>query len=341
MRATIIGGGIGGLALALALLRNGWEVEVRERSADLPSGGTGLGMWPEAMAALDSLGVGDAVRKQSVHCAGGALLRADGTIIAGLGAERSAHLVARNTLLRTLYAALPPEAVRWNSPYSPEQGFPGGDLLVGADGIHSSVRSAVLPGVGPRKLGTTAFRGVIAGRVGTVSETWTRGGLFGITPAGGNGINWFAALRSELVPAGDHLDSAGFLRRFFDGAHPAVRAVVDTLTPDRIDRRTLLDVQLTGSYVSGRTVLIGDAAHAMAPNLGRGACETLLDAVALADALAGSQDLDSGLRQFDRVRRPVGRRMVRLARVLNRAATAKHLLPVRNGLVSAAARFGA
>ncbi|MBD7996205.1 FAD-dependent monooxygenase [Arthrobacter sp. Sa2CUA1] len=338
MRATIIGGGIGGLAAALALLRNGWDVEVRERSADLPSGGTALGMWPEAMAALDALGVGDAVRHQSVHCAGAALLRADGSVIARLGAERSAHLVTRNMLLRTLYAALPPDVVRWNMPYSAGQAAPGGELLIAADGINSTVRSTVFPGVAPRKLGTTAFRGVIDGRVGTVTETWTRGGLFGITPAGDNGINWFAALRSELVPAGAQ-DSAGFLRRYFDGAHPAVRAVVDSLRPDGIDRRTLLDVQLRGSYVSGQTVLIGDAAHAMAPNLGRGACETLLDAVALADALAGSPGVDSGLRHFDRTRRPVGRRMVRLARMLNRAATAKHLLPARNGLVAAAARF--
>ncbi|HWM17195.1 MAG TPA: FAD-dependent oxidoreductase, partial [Microbacterium sp.] len=106
--ALIIGAGIAGLTAGHALLQAGWSVEIRERSARPPTTGTALGMWPEAMRALDSIGFGDRIRARSIHQAGGAILRADGRMITRLTPNLSAHLVTRPVLLETLAGALPP-----------------------------------------------------------------------------------------------------------------------------------------------------------------------------------------------------------------------------------------
>ncbi len=91
--------------------------------------------------------------------------------------------------------------------------------------------------------------------------------------------------------------------------------------------------------MSGRTALLGDAAHGMAPNLGRGACEALLDATAVVDALTAAPDVPGALRRYDAARRRRVTRTVRVARLANGVSTARHLLPVRNAVVSAAARL--
>ncbi|MBO3102552.1 FAD-dependent monooxygenase [Cellulomonas fengjieae] len=317
--AVVVGAGIGGLAAARALLLAGWRVQVRERSDAPTTGGTALGMWPQAMAAIDRLDLGDAVRLRSAAQRGGQILRPDGAVLARVGGRGSVHLVSRGDLLATLADSLPDGAIRWGHPVRGPADVPEADLVVAADGIHSVFRPA-----GPRPLGTVAFRGTVPGTVSTVTETWGRGRLFGITPNGDGAINWFACVRAERVPTDRSPGTtAAALRELFDGWHDGVAAVVDAVDPAGVDRRRLSDLPPLATYVRGRVALLGDAAHAMAPNLGRGACETLLDAVALADALTVGQDVDEGLRRYDRDRRPPTRRLVRLARVVNRVSTAE------------------
>lgn len=101
-RAVIIGCDIAGLASALALHNAGFEVTIRERATGLPRSGTSLGMWPDAMAALDAIGVGARVRDETEAHTGGSIRRADGRVIAKLGTRREARIVQRPTLLRAL-----------------------------------------------------------------------------------------------------------------------------------------------------------------------------------------------------------------------------------------------
>lgn len=330
MHAEIVGGGIGGLAAALALRQNGWSVSVQEKSAAPDPGGTAVVLWPEAMAALDQLGLGAAVRELAAQADGAALLDARGRVLAGMNSARGSFLIPRNALHRVLADALPAGTVRWGVPVLPGSAETAADLLVGADGIHSTVRSTWWPSSPARPLGTVAYRGVIDREARQTTETWMRGALFGITPAGRSGLNWFACLRGGPVAAGDALHT---LQSRFRSAHPAIREVLEAVEPDGIDRRVLMDVSVPGSYVRGRTVLLGDAAHAMAPNLGRGACEALRDAVALGTALPTGRQVEAGLREYDRSRRPATSRMVMMARILNRLATAERGVAVRDGVL--------
>lgn len=332
-QAIIIGAGVAGLATAVALRDAGWGVTVHDRAKGLAPGGTALGMWPEAMSALERLGVADGIRRHAAHSRGAALLDPRGMIIGRIPPTRSAHLVSRERLLSALLDRLPADAVHWGQRFASSDEFPTYDLVVGADGIHSLVRRRHWGSAVERALGTVAFRGVIDRPTASVSETWGRGALFGVTPMDEGRTNWFACLRRD--PVGRSEEPAALLRDAFESWHPGVRAVLAELEGVEIDRRSLFDVRLPHPYARGNVVLIGDAAHAMAPNLGRGACESLIDAVTLARALDTEPEVASALRRYDRARRPATRRIVRTARTLNRIATAERGTRFRDAAVRA------
>ncbi|MCC9204287.1 FAD-dependent monooxygenase [Arthrobacter sp. zg-Y769] len=341
--ALIVGAGIAGTAVARGLLRAGWSVQVLERGANLPGSGTALAMWPEAMRALDALGAGDAVRAGSVEERGARILKPDGSQIAAMGRRQTARLVPRTVLLDALSGDFPAGVIQWKSPVAGPSALPPADVVVAADGIFSRLRTAC-NGISPRALGTVAFRGVVPGPAGGVSETWGRGRLFGITPLDAGSTNWFACLRSTDLPALGSPEAIGaqgadLLRSLYRGWHPDVARVLGKLDGSPIDYRELFDVPPLPSYISGNLALLGDAAHGMAPNLGRGACDALLDAVALIDALTAAPDVAAGLQRYDAGRRRRGNLMVRAARLLNRVATAEHFTGARNLAMSAGSRF--
>lgn len=336
--ALIVGGGIAGLASARALISNGWTVEIRERSPGLPATGTALGMWPPAMAALRRIGLADEVRRRAIEQRGAAFLRPDGRVIADVGDKQVAHLIARGDLLATLEQGVPHSVITYGSdvevPNTDDY-----DVVVGADGIGSVVRAGAFgPDAAPRPLGTVAYRGTVPGQVDGATETWGPGRLFGVTPQRHGRINWFACLRADLVAQAELPGPVALLEAMYGDWHPIVAKVIAALDDKQIDQRTLYEAPHLSSYGRRRSVLIGDAAHAMAPNLGRGACEALIDAVALADALDQSATVYEGLRAYDNRRRRPSQRIMRASRLMNRMCTTPRFGSIRNAGVAVLAR---
>ncbi|MFF5291789.1 FAD-dependent monooxygenase [Paractinoplanes globisporus] len=338
--AAIIGGGIGGLAAAIALRQAGWQVTVHERQTTTPAVGTALGIWPAALRALDELGLGDEVRKRGVPQSDGELRRPDGTRIAAMDVDRlerrlgdRIHLISRPALLTVLRDAAADgcdlrlgEPVGAVEPLRREFG-----LVVAADGVFSRTREELFGDRSrARYAGSTAWRGTLDEfATDTFAEIWGAGVKFGVTPQEGGRTNWFA---SAALPEGRFHPGAerdALLEIFGGWSDPAVARVLGTVREEGILRHDIYVTPRLPSYVSGNVVLIGDAAHAMAPDLGRGACEAIIDAVTLGRA---------GPAAYERDRRRSTQRLVRMAGAASRLTRMRHGVPLRNGLLKMALR---
>jgi 2-polyprenyl-6-methoxyphenol hydroxylase-like FAD-dependent oxidoreductase len=313
MKAVIVGGGIGGLASALALGRHGWEVEVLERAPAFTEVGTGLSVWPNALRALDAVGVGESVRERASlegpagirEASGRWLSRTDtATLERRYGAVAMIH---RADLIAVLRAALPEGTLRNAVTVSRVQadgtvvhsgGESRADLIVGADGIRSVVRASLWPNApAPRYAGYTAWRMVTPPvQVDGSSESWGSGERFGYAPLPDGRIYCYAVANA---PQGAPDGGLAGLRSRFGGWHSPIPALLDAAGRTTVLHDDLYELPPLTTYTSGRVALVGDAAHAMTPNLGQGACQALEDAVVLAESL----DRDGGLDAYDRLRR--------------------------------------
>ncbi|XVV03521.1 FAD-dependent oxidoreductase [Actinosynnema sp. CA-248983] len=316
MRAAVIGGGVGGLAAAIGLRRAGWDVTVFERADGLPATGTGLGIWRDAMAALDRLGVGDRARRVGRRQPEGTVRKPDGTVLGRLSAD--VHLLTRPALLGVLADALPPGSIRFGFQAMWEEC--DHDLVVGADGIGSGVRRSLF-GVEPRRSGAVGWRGTVDFAVEAGGETWGRGVKFGLTPQADGRTNWYAL----TAPDAD-------LSVFSSWHDPIPRVLAESRD---VLRHSLDYLPALRSYVHDRVALIGDAAHAMTPDLGQGACQAIIDGEALASALR-SGDVQAGLQLYDRERRRSTQRLVRRSLMLNRLARVRRFTAVRDTALRAA-----
>ncbi|UYP19080.1 FAD-dependent monooxygenase [Rhodococcus sp. Z13] len=340
-KAAILGGGIGGLTTANALVRRGWHVDVFERAHTLPGTGTALGMWPDAIDALTvagrGCGLGGRVEKLGARQEDATLLRRDGKVIGCLGDRaRGVVLLSRPALLGILADGLPSGVLQFGSPAPDLPDLAAYDVVVAADGINSAVRDRLFgPSHRPVYTGCSAWRGWVDGTVASMSETWGPGALFGITPRDGGLTNWFAAVRG---PAGG-TGSIDELRARYRDWHPAVRDVLDRIDPETVLYHDLYESPPLPAFVKGNVALIGDAAHAMSPNLGRGACEAMVDGATLADLLA-RHPVHEALQRYDQTRRRRTRRLVRASHALSRIATASRFTGLRDALVGAATRLG-
>ncbi|WP_433789092.1 FAD-dependent oxidoreductase [Actinoplanes sp. CA-252034] len=328
--AVVIGAGIGGLSAAIGLLRRGWSVTVLERAPEFRPVGAGLVLQANGLRCLDALGVGQAVRDHGRPDVSGGTRRADGRWLARIPAgelERTlgtpALGVHRATLHDLLLGALPDGVVRtgarvtavtadgevtYDGPAGPQRISAG--LVVGADGIHSVVRRTLWPhAAAPAPIGVRAWRGVTPPWTGdlVVAISWDPGAEFGIVPLTDGRVYWFAAVNAAPTDPDDGVPDR--FRRWHDPI-PALLAATGTVLRDDL---ACLDEPLA-TYVHGRVVLLGDAAHAMTPNLGQGANQALEDAVVLA-AVADAPD---GLAAYDARRRPRSQQVARASRAIGR-----------------------
>ncbi|KMO42738.1 monooxygenase [Methylobacterium variabile] len=378
-RAIIVGGSLGGLFTALLLRRSGWEVEVHERvTGDLSGRGAGIVTHPELFEVLARAGIARSEAEVGVAVSGRRVFRADGTLLG----ERALPqvLTAWGHLHGLLHQALPAGAYRSGrslvrveeaedavTAHFADGSTARGDLLVGADGIGSTVRAHTLPEVAPLYAGYVAWRGLVD-EADLTQET--RAALcdhfsFSLPPgeqmlgypvAGeGRGGRRFNFVWYRPAAAGTDLRA---LLTDVDGLAQPLSIAPNRIRPEviagmRADARRLLappfaevvertaqpflqaiqDLEAPRMALGRRTVILGDAAFVARPHVGMGVTKAAADADALARALeAHPHDLPAALSQFEAARLAFGRAVVRRARELGAYMQAQILTPHERAL---------
>ena len=341
-----MGGGIGGLATAVALQRRGIDAHVYESAPALGDVGKGIWMPPNAMQVLDRLGLardvaraGVSLQRLQVQTLEGRLLQSVDLSEAEARYRQTTVSVLRSALQRVLVGALLPGTLHLGrrctgvetQGHRPVATFGDerveADLVVGADGLRSVVREAVVPNARLRSAGQVCALGIARAALpsnlsGTAREIWGGPSRFGFSPVTPGLVYWFApvlahdAEGSRLLVGGS---TDALRKRYASFPSPVPELLAATAGGD------VIEVELGGlvplrMWHRGRVVLVGDAAHAMTPNLGQGGAQSLEDAFALARGLAEAPDLPTALQRYERTRRPRATRIARTAWWLGKAA---------------------
>ena len=345
-RSVIIaGGGPAGAVTALLLAREGAHVTVLERDAPSASLGAGLLLQPNGLAVLYALGLRDALEVAATRSTAVTVRNARGRVLVhsqvpdyGNGLD---HVLAlrRSHLASVLGSALseapgveahfeaevvdaePSGSLTYTSTGAEHQ--VAADVVIGADGVHSSVRGHGGFGARLHATGHTYVRGIVSGTFDVEpGEYWTALGLFGCAPLGDGTTYFYGDATAPSIERSLAAADVSSLQNAWTAALPAmsplIRAIASTadlLVNDvyRVD---------CASFVDRRLVILGDAAHAMAPTLGQGANSAFVDGAVLVDELRRHDSIEEALAAYDLRRRPTVQRVQRDAdRVARLSAT--------------------
>ncbi len=350
-RIVVVGAGIAGLATAVGLQRRGHDVTVVEKRTDT-SPGAGISIWPNALAALDEIGLGEAVRDASARVTAGALRWRDGSWLRRPAAERFVRalgeplaVIQRSVLRDILTGGLTTGTVEYGLAATglvhtgdgvqlklSDATMRSADAVIGADGTHSFVARHLNGLLTHRYAGYTGWRGIAryAMNPQLAGETLGPGVETGHVPMGSDLTYWFTTQRApegQSSPGGE----LPYLRtKLADWPEP-IPSIVAATAPADVLRDDLYDRTPARQWARGSVVLIGDAAHPMRPHLGQGGCQGLEDAAILAALLDQSTDLPTAFARFAAFRQPRIKPLVRESAFIGRVVN------LRPALLSAAA----
>jgi len=298
MRIAVIGAGIAGLVAACSLQQDGHEVTVYEQRPYPSAEGAGITLFGNAMTALEAVGLGQLIRNISSTAMSNMRTGQrdpSGQWLVNLppGAVASLYSVHRVELHRALSKRLVSGTLLTNkralvsADGSPsvwvEDEASTYDLVIVADGVNSPNRRVLGLDTGLRYSGYTAWRGVTASPIdldNAAGETWGRGRIFGLVPLPNDRLYWFATLNTSAQMIFDN--EPHVVSQYFGHWHSPIPACLAATPHNQVVRHDVYDLaKPLSSFTKGRAVLMGDAAHAMAPNLGQGAAQGIEDAATL------------------------------------------------------------
>jgi salicylate hydroxylase len=343
-RIAVIGGGIGGLAASLSLYRVGFAVDVYEQAAELNEVGGGINMGPNAARILYRLGLGDALDRDAVQPLSAHVRRWDDgrtlqkAALNPISAELygAPHLtVHRADLQRVIASTLPQECIHLGHRLiglvdhgdRVEAEFANGnriaaDVLIGADGIHSTVRTLLFGEEAPTFAGCVAYRGLVpAERIADLglergNQSWLGPGghLVHYFVSGGRLLNFVGWTEHDSWNREDWTDRATIERALaaFAGWHPQIRRIISEAGTCFI--WALFDRDPLPCWSAGRVTLLGDACHPMYPFMAQGAAQAIEDGACLAALLASGGNPVATLRRYEELRLPRVTRLQEMSR---------------------------
>jgi 2-polyprenyl-6-methoxyphenol hydroxylase-like FAD-dependent oxidoreductase len=319
----IVGAGIAGLALARALLKRGFDPEIVERADRFTPVGTGIYIPANGYRALEKLGLADGLLARAVRMSHQRIFDHQARLLAEVELARVWSAVGPCVGIRRadLHAMLLEGSIDVpillgttvvgvsQTPHAATVTFDDGqtreyEIVVGADGIRSSIRTLVFGEIAPRYVGQISWRFLTRNTAGVT--TWTamlaRDRAFLMLPVGSDGLYCYADLVSRSQEDCTVRDARRLRAIFADFAEPVPSLLHKIGRADIVHFAPIEEVH-TDPWVKGRVVLIGDAAHATSPNMAEGASMALEDAVVLGEMLGRDRSSSDGLAAFAQRRR--------------------------------------
>lgn len=330
VQIAIIGGGIGGLTAALALQKSGFQAEVFEQAPELLEVGAAIAIWSNAMRVLERLQLAEKILAYGGVVEELCWMDQQGFLLnrVSISDPQTPNVALhRSDLQRTLLDALPRTSIHLGHSiveYSQQRDkmiatFANGrsveaDFLIGADGVHSRVRSQLINDGEPIKRGYTIWRGTspitpAAIPPATGIELYGRGKRFGIGPVGMGRTGWWAS---------GNTDQTDRLTDLFAGWWAPVIDLIEATPPSTILKTAATDREPNKKWGAGRMTLLGDAIHPTTPNLGQGGCQSMEDALILARCFEKYGPSEDALRHYERHRHSRTATLTRISRLYGR-----------------------
>lgn len=330
MRVVIVGAGIGGTSAGIALKRLGHEVTIYDQIRENRPVGAALSLWPNGVKVLNWLGLGDEVAALGGLMdwmsyrdgkTGETMCRFSLEPVTAASGQRP-YPVARAELQALLMSAFGEDDIRLGKRMtgirqegeSVHVSFDDGetvvaDLLIGADGAKSLTRDYVCGATQRTSVGYTNYNGLIPvdPLVGP-GDQWTTyvadGKRASVMPVAGDRFYFFFDVPQPAGVPYDRADGVAPLREAFAGWADGVLRLIDAIDPDvSLNRVDILDLDPLETWVRGRVVLLGDAAHNTAPDIGQGACSALEDSFALGIVFAtNTLGVEDALARYEAIR---------------------------------------
>ncbi|RON51621.1 FAD-dependent monooxygenase [Pseudomonas frederiksbergensis] len=341
-KAIVAGAGIGGLTTAIALQRAGWQVEVFEAAQTLRTGGSGLSVMANAMAALHAINAhgpveqaGQVIKQFFFKTQNGEPITSMPIHAIGEQLGHPSVNIQRPLLLRALAQQLAPDSLTTglrcvgytHHGEGVQVSFEDGstrqaDLLIGADGLNSVIRQQMLGETPTRPSGYIAWLAVTpfshpVMSEGYVAHYWGRGKRFGLCDVGDGQAYWWGTCNHANAADAALSISKQEVLDAYRGWAPEVVAAIDATPESAILKMHARDRDPVEQFCDGPVVLLGDAAHPMLPSLGQGAAQAIEDAVVLAHYLTQTSDLNAALAQYQAFRHPRANGVVKAARFMS------------------------
>ena len=344
MKGIIIGGGIGGLTLAVAMQQLNLEATIYEAAPKISEVGAGILLGVNAMLVLKALGLHKKVQTAGRVMVQGRITDPKFKLLQALPFKTmeekfgvSSVLIHRAKLQSILLQELSDTAVKTNHraidllegdqaivKFENNQQAVA-DFIIGADGINSVIRQQLFPESMPRYSGQTCWRGTVSYQLPphlkeVVTEIWGRKGRFGFAEIEENAVYWYAV---KKAPQGEK-DSSEFimnelLHTFEDFGAPVEDIIVSTVLSDII-RNDLSDIKPMQTWHKNNICLLGDAIHATTPNLGQGGAQAIEDGLALARCLKNNNSINTAFEDFKQLRYPKASFVVNQSRLVGQIA---------------------